>query len=40
MISSFILEHFRYIVIACGIGNLIFIILMAISTLETVKSFV
>ena len=35
MISSFILEHFQYIVIAFGIGNLIFIILMAISTLPS-----
>lgn len=31
MISSFILEHFRYIVIAFGAGNLFIIILMAIS---------
>lgn len=35
MISSFILEHFRNIVITFGIGNLIVIILMAISALPS-----
>ncbi|MCT7690493.1 MAG: hypothetical protein N5837_04745 [Lactobacillus crispatus] len=35
MISSFILEHFRNIVITFGIGILIVIILMAISALPS-----
>ncbi len=35
MISSFILEHFRNIVISFGAGNLFIIILMAISSLPS-----
>lgn len=35
MISSFILEHFRNIVILFGAGNLFIIILMAISSLPS-----
>lgn len=35
MISSFILEHFRNVVITFGIGNLIVILLMAISALPS-----
>ena len=35
MFSSFILEHFRNIVISFGAGNLFIIILMAISSLPS-----
>lgn len=35
MISSFILEHFRNIVISFGAGNLFIIILMVISSLPS-----
>lgn len=35
MISSFIIEHFRNIVISFGAGNLFIIILMAISSLPS-----